>query len=382
VDTTDILEADNFFEHYRAIMSIIRGTVNVPVVLGGSGFTIFPYEIMEELEGDYGIIGEGERFSLFIEAFENHDDVSKIPGVIIRHGAVKIPEPWNGDFKRTFDGTRPHIAYYIKKGGMLNLQTKRGCAFRCIYCTYPHIEGTHLRLIPPDEVARTALKLEHAGARYFFITDSAFNCDYGHSIAVAEAFKRSGLTIPWGAFFSPTHPPDGYYETMISAGLKHVEFGTESLSDLMLRSYNKPFKVSDVFVSHERAVNAGLHVAHYLILGGPGEDPITLEETLANAMKLSKTVIFFFGGMRIYPHTELYSISVREGQIQEGQNLLTPVYYQSKLISHDKILQRINAILPERPNWVFGSGGKQIAKYIYRMHRRGSVGPLWENIIA
>src|SRR4030042_3371658 len=112
---------------------------------------------------------------------------------------------------------------------MLNLQTKRGCSYNCIYCTYPHIEGSDLRPVPAGEVADTALELERAGAKYFFITDSAFNCDYEHSAEVARAFKEKGVSIPWGAFLAPTRPPSDYYRTLCGAGMTHAEFGTEEI---------------------------------------------------------------------------------------------------------------------------------------------------------
>ncbi len=69
-----------------------------------------------------------------------------------------------------------------------------------------------MRLNSPDEVAKEARELQEKGARYLFIVDSVFNSDYVHSMAVARAFRRQGLTLPWGAFFAPTRPPDGYYK--------------------------------------------------------------------------------------------------------------------------------------------------------------------------
>ena len=210
---------------------------------------------------------------------------------------------------------------------MLNLQSKRGCCFNCIYCSYPHIEGRKHRLVEPDEVARTALELQAAGAKYFFITDSAFNSDIKHSLAVAESFKAAGVSIPWGGFFAPVRLPADYFSTLASAGLTHVEFGTESLADSVLKTYRKPFAVEDVFAAHQQALDAGLHVAHYFLMGGPGESAATITESLNNIDKLKKTVFFFFIGIRIYPQTELYDIAMREGKITSATNLLEPVFY-------------------------------------------------------
>jgi radical SAM superfamily enzyme YgiQ (UPF0313 family) len=230
-------------------------------------------------------------------------------------------------------------------------------------------------------VARNALALQAVGARYLFITDSAFNADYEHSLAVARAFKRQGLSIPWGGFFAPTTPPPDYFKEMAAAGLTHVEFGTEALCDRMLVSYRKPFRVEHVFQTHQAAVDAGLYVAHYFLLGGPAEGEDTLSETLINVDKLAKTVLFFFCGIRIYPHTALYNHAVEAGQISPSQNLLEPVFYQSEFISSQEILRRVRQHARGRMNWVIGAGGDETAGIVSRLYARGLTGPLWEYLI-
>jgi radical SAM superfamily enzyme YgiQ (UPF0313 family) len=261
---------------------------------------------------------------------------------------------------------------------MLNLQTKRGCPFRFIYCTYPHIEGKAFRFVPPEEVAETARMLQDAGARYLYITDSTFNGDYDHSLAVALAFKKAGISIPWVAFFTPTKPPADYYRILADAGLKHVEFGTEALSDPMLAAYRKPFQLEDVRLAHRRAAEAGLYIAHYLMLGGPGECESTLRETLNNTVDLGKAVYFVFNGIRIYPHTHLYDLALREGQISPSTDLLKPAFYWSSRLDREKAVDIITEHTKGRTNWLVGSGAEKTARILARMYARGRVGPLWE----
>ncbi|MFH0976908.1 MAG: lipid biosynthesis B12-binding/radical SAM protein [Spirochaetota bacterium] len=381
VDNTDTGDLKYFLDQYRNLISSIRKNSKALIVLGGSAFTIFPSEFMQALDADYGIIGEGERFGFLADALEEKKDPLEIHGVIAKNSVAKIPQPWPESIIRKFNTNNSYINYYLNKGGMLNLQTKRGCSFKCIYCTYPHIEGSSLRLFPPGEIAKTALELEKAGAKYLFITDSAFNCSYAHSTEVANAFIKAGLSIPWGAFFAPTRPPAGYYTTLAKAGLTHTEFGTESMSDTMLRSYRKPFNTADVFHAHKLALDAGLHVAHYFLFGGPGENSATLDESLANIERLSKAVFFMFCGMRIYPHTELYEIAKKEGQLTESMSLLEPVFYKSNAISSEDIIKAIEARAGGRQNWVTGSGSKKTSRLMSRMYKHGHTGPLWEHLI-
>ncbi len=381
IDNTDTRDTISFIEQYRTIIKELRKKITAPIVLGGSGFTIFPDELMSALDADYGVIGEGERFGLLIDLLEKKIYPSGRPGIITRNSPAAIPAPWDGNFKRRFRSENTNVHFYLKRGGMLNLQTKRGCSFRCVYCTYPHIEGSRLRLISPDETAETARELQDAGAKYLFITDSAFNCSYTHSTEVAKSFKRAGISIPWGAFFAPTAPPDDYYAILADAGLTHAEFGTESLSNGILANYGKPFTADDVMLSHERASGAGLHIAHYLLFGGPGETEATVFETLRSADKLAKTVFFVYCGMRIYPHTRLHEIARDEGQLNGIPDLLMPVFYNSLSITGKRIIEIVEDHSRDKPNWVIGSGGKKTARLLKRMYEHGHTGPLWEHLI-
>lgn len=45
--------------------------------------------------------------------------------------------------------------------------------------------------------------LQDAGAKYLYITDSTFNGSYDHSLKVARAFAKFGISIPWGDSLRP-----------------------------------------------------------------------------------------------------------------------------------------------------------------------------------
>lgn len=382
IDNTDTVKTQDFLADYQDIMNITRQNSQAPVILGGSGYTIFPVEFIRALQADYGVAGEGERLPALLASLENGYDISEMPGVLTKESASVSYRPWDGDVRRSFAADAGYADYYRSYGGMLNLQTKRGCPFRCGYCTYPHIEGGKMRFFAPKEVARQALALQEAGAKYIFITDSAFNASYEHSLQVAEAFRDARLTIPWGGFFAPTLPPDTYYHELARAGLTHVEFGTESLCAPMLRNLQKPFSPTDVFQAHRQARAADLHIAHYFLLGGPGENKNTLQETLNSIERLEKSVFFFFCGIRLYPHTDLYQTAINEGQISPEQNLLAPVFYRSPLISSEEIIKQVESFARGRANWLIGAGESKTTRILPRLYARGFTGPLWEYLIS
>ena len=381
IDNTDVLNCRSFLPEYQNLVSQIRKNSRARIILGGSGFTIFPVEFMQALDADYGIVGEGERLSLLLEALEKNEDVETLPGILTKGKTEIVYEPFDGTIRRWFDPASPHNRFYLAYGGMLNLQTKRGCPFHCSYCTYPHIEGGRMRFYEPREIARSARELQDAGAKYIFITDSAFNASYEHSVQVAEAFIEAGVSVPWGGFFVPTVPPAGYFKRLAEAGLTHVEFGTESLSDVVTANLRKPFSARDVFVAHREARDAGLHTAHYFLLGGPGEDKETLQATLTGIDQLEKAVFFFFCGVRIYPHTALYDVALKEGQVAEGENILPPVFYRSSEINVKEIMTMVETHANGRLNWIIGAGEAKATRILPKLYRRGFTGPLWEYLI-
>lgn len=381
IDNTDTINSRGFLSDYQDLVGKIRQNSKALLILGGSGYTIFPLEFFRALQADYGLAGEGERFADLLFALENKTDLAAIPGIITKETSSVTYRAWDGELKRDFDPQAAHTKYYLSYGGMLNLQTKRGCPFRCSYCTYPHIEGGKMRLFDPPAVARQARQLQEAGAKYIFITDSAFNASFEHSLQVARAFKAERLTVPWGGFFAPTVPPDDYYQKLADAGLSHVEFGTESMCDAMLVNLQKPFIAADIFEAHHKAVAAGLHIAHYFLLGGPGETPDTLQETLKSVDHLEKAVFFFFCGIRIYPNTALYETALSEGQISASQNLLEPVFYRSPYIADIEIIKRVEDHADGRINWLVGAGESKATRILPRLYERGHTGPLWEHLI-
>ncbi len=382
VDTSDSVNAQSFIGQYKDIMAVVKLATRAPVVIGGSAFSIFPHQFMQELGADYGIVGDGERLVQLLDVLQKGGDASALHGVIVQGPDKDVSVAfWEGTITRAFDKDRPSVGFYLKNGGILNLQTKRGCPFKCIYCTYPLIDGHGVRCFDPALIGKMARELQDAGAKFIYITDSSFNADMAHSIAVAEAFARNHVSIPWGGFFTPKHLPKDYFRRMADCGLTHVEFGTDSLCDTVLASYHKPFNLKQVFESHQMALDAGLYIAHYLIIGGPGETVQTLKETLDNADKLQRSVLFFFFRMRVYPGTELHAIALKESMAYADDVFTRQVFYQTDPMWNDVLVRTVHERSRGRSNWVTGSGGEEMEKVVARMYSRGRTGPLWEKLI-
>ena len=61
VDNAAYPRTVDYLALHREVVDVLHQVSDVPVVLGGSGFSILPQAYMQELNGDWGIVGEGER---------------------------------------------------------------------------------------------------------------------------------------------------------------------------------------------------------------------------------------------------------------------------------------------------------------------------------
>jgi len=174
--------------------------------------------------------------------------------------------------------------YYWKRSGMLNIQTKRGCPYECIYCSYPHIDGRCVRTMDPEIIAENILRAKRDyGINYLFFTDSVFNIRPEYNVRLAETLIRRGTNVAWGAYFSPRGIDAEQMRLFRASGLTHIEFGTESFCDRTLEAYGKRFTFGDVVRASRLALDNGVYYAHFLILGGYGDTREHVRETTDDA---------------------------------------------------------------------------------------------------
>lgn len=363
--------AHSYLPHYRRLVDVIRGTApGALLVLGGSAFTLMPELFLRELGADCGVAGEGEAaFIDLLDQFKRRG-IQSLRGEIRRGGAVP--------------GLRPalhllDLAGYYARGGALNVQTRRGCAFQCSYCTYPALEGTDVRLQGIEgaigDIERAARDHD---ARHFFIVDNTFNHPAEHAAAFCEQLIRRDLGVRWTAYMSPAGLKPELLHLMARAGCGSVEYGTDAASPATLAALRKPFTVTDVLLASAWARKAGIRFAHSLILGGPDETPETIRETVRVIESTQPTAVFCMLGVRVYPGTGIAQRAEREGLLLQSEIGIDPVFYISEQV-RDSLEDTARQIREAYPNWYFpGLEGERWTRFWRRRRAHGVRGPLWE----
>lgn len=374
IDDTDSTTQVSFIDTYKEIVEKIKQNFKTPLVLGGAGFSLFPEVLIEELEADYGIVGEGEKAfceladKIYARQFPSTKIFSSSEAMTAKE--IKITE------------RAPDLAgYYLSEGGMLNIQTKRGCPHKCIYCSYPILEGCHYRFREPSEVVdEISFLIKKYKMDYFSITDSVFNDKQGHYLKIAEELVRRNIYVPYMAFMRPQNFSLEEVILLKRSGLSSVEWGTDASTNTTLEGMQKDFTWSEVVHSTNIFCKSGIANAHFIIFGGPRETPQTLQEGLNNIENLNSVVIFVFTGIRILPNTPIQAHAIKENIISSNDNLLKPKYYFSPETSDSLLYEKITKSFNNRIDRIYPANKGE--DKIRAFHRLGYRGPIWDMLLS
>ena len=312
-------------------IGVLRRRCPAPIVVGGIGFSVLPREAFAFLGADYGIAGDGEEtFPRLVKALKSDrlptyptSRIDDIPGLLWRKSdgelAFNPPVPtdttqWPLPTRRLADNAR-----YTREGGMVGIETKRGCPADCIYCADPVAKGRRSRLRPPRIIVEEIRDLIAQGADVYHTCDSEFNLPGEHGRAVCEAIVEAGLgeRIRWFAYCSPV-PFDGETARLYRrAGCRGINFGTDSGSDAVLARLGRAHRRADILTAVAATKSAGMSCMLDLLLGGPGESRESLRETIELARSCGADRVGLSIGIRVYPGTPFAD------KILSAQNLVT-----------------------------------------------------------
>lgn len=354
----------------KQIVADIRALTSAPQVIGGAGFSLMPETVLNHTGADYGLAGEGEEnWPALLEALAAG---RAEPGLWARAGAGA----------RQLSAYEPSLVRrYADQGGLIGVQTKRGCPLRCLYCSYPLLEGRRVRPRPVEEVLddlkALAALVEHP---HIAFADAVFNDPAGHWRELLAAMASAELKLSWTAFFQPAELEAGDFRLMKASGVSGLEFGTDGASDATLRGLNKNFDFGLVRRLQRQCHENEIPAAHYLIFGGPGENPATVEEGIANINGLEGCVAFISTGLSIYPGTPLAELARQEGLIAADQDWRKPIFYYSPNIEPDNLDRRLSQAFGSRRDRLYPPCAA--ARRTEALRRMGYRGILWDTLIG
>jgi radical SAM superfamily enzyme YgiQ (UPF0313 family) len=369
IDNSDLIALQHYTPEAVAILGTLRAAAPAArVIAGGAAFGVAPEALFDTLGVDFAVAGDGERATVaLLDALAAGRAPGAIPGVVQRGDTGVTLTPPGGD--ADLDALPPahmhrwlDLRSYERRGGTVPIQTKRGCVFKCIYCTYLNVEGWGYRLRDPDLVAAEMEELHReAGVRHFEFVDSTFNAPPRHAMDVCDAIMRRRLKVHLDTTnFTPAAAPAELLALMRRAGFRWLGITAESASDSVLARLQKGFDAAQVQAVAERVEAAGIGVLWIFLVGGPGETPATLEETLrfAAARLARGDAVYLTVGLRIYPGTTLHTIARDEGVVATADPLLVPKFYFSRELGFEATVARLRAFAAAHPRFMFSADSR------------------------
>lgn len=327
----------------------LRKRSGATFILGGSGFSIYPGALLEYLGIDIGIVGEAdESFPALLANLDENLSLTDLPGIVFRsddlHKASaaspikKLCLPF-ADVDRfiSFDPYKARGAYPV--------QTKRGCSHKCIYCTYPLIEGSNYKIRDAKEVAgEIELAYRRLGNITFEFVDSTFNDPPGHAESICREIIKKGIRPRLRTMgINPANSGIELFDLMMKAGFSQIDCTPDSASPKMLKNLRKNFTLKQLIKTADLIKENNLPTMWFFIFGGPGENEKTFAETFDFIDRYinPEDMVHMTTGLRIYPGTSLHRTALREGIIKRDDNLLEPQFYISTELGIDKLAAMI-----------------------------------------
>jgi len=358
IDNVTMRKSKWYIEEVKhLIIDPIKSTYEVPIIVGGSGFSIAPTEILKYFNVDYGIIGEAENtLCELLQELDNKSISIDIDGVILKDEEKDIVRIFKEKelelVKSNIDQLIEFEPYSIR--GNYPIQTKRGCIHKCIYCSYPNIEGNVYRLRKVSEIVD---EIEDVSNRMSNITfefvDSTFNSPLNHAIEICKEIINRKLKVKLRTMgVNPGEVTEELIQLMKLAGFEQIDCTPDSASGEMLKSYKKNFNIDKLIECAQIIRKYNMPTMWFFMMGAPNESEETILETFdfIDEFIFEEDMVHITEGIRIIPKTELFEIALKENVISKSQNVIEPMFYVNPKLGKENLTRILDQEIAKRNN--------------------------------
>jgi anaerobic magnesium-protoporphyrin IX monomethyl ester cyclase len=360
VDTTQFRDPFVYLKTLQPTLDLVKRLAPSAIrIIGGSGFSVHAEAIMQRfpdlqigipLEGDLVFPELLKQLHYSRNTEDSHcerSEATSVAGIYIRKeknihytGPASLPgkNHWSEPRWDLWDPKQ-----YIHESATIGIQTKRGCALSCVYCTYGYLNGKCYRFREPLQVVDEIQKLwEKFGVPEFMFVDSVFNFPRDHAEAICHELIRRELPVRWSAWLHEKYLNRDFLELMVDAGCYEVSFSPDGYTDSTLKSLGKGMTKADVQRGYELVKEfPRLRVGYNFFINPPGQTSGGFLSLMGFFLKARWQLRgrwngFLLGKIRIEPHTVIYDQALEEGSLRpdinllpESESQLLSMFYQS-----------------------------------------------------
>ncbi|MFQ5822035.1 MAG: B12-binding domain-containing radical SAM protein [Candidatus Heimdallarchaeota archaeon] len=334
------VERGQSFKLTKLVKKILPTT---KIIIGGHHATAFPEHMFKLAYADAVAIGEGEITTVELaKAILNGGNPGEIRGIAYQQDEkVIITQP--RDFIADLDvipfpdyddfDLDKYLGLPEVRARAAAVTTSRGCPYRCIFCSASKFWNRKWRARSAENVVDEIewLYTDHK-VRAFMFFDDNFTVSKERAIQICRRILERGLHISWVACSHVNQVDEELLGWMKEAGCYRIDYGVESGSPKVLRNIKKGQTTEQIEKAFRLTHKAGIKPRAYLMVGNPGEDEVTIEETVALMRKIKPLNARSGQILWVLPDTEIYELARSNGLISDEYWLRNDsmVYYTAE----------------------------------------------------
>jgi len=265
----------------------------IMVISGGGLASSVPHLLFERTMVDVVVIGEGENTILEVAEVRS---LEEIPGIWFRKNGLIQKNP-SRSLIENLDAI-PFPAYelllmekYLKNPiwgfgkRSINLITSRGCPFECTYCYHVFGKGSYRTRSPKNIIDEVRFVRKKYNVDFVAFVDDNMMSNRDRLLEFLPLIKEE--KISWGCHGRVDAVDKKVICYMKKAGCIWIGYGIESGSQKILQIMNRKTTLAKIEKAIALTNEAGIYANASYIFGYPGEDKITIRETINLIKKLN-----------------------------------------------------------------------------------------------
>ncbi len=244
-------------ERTKELIAVIRELSDLPITIGGFGFSILPRDIMNYVRPDLGVVGGPDDF---FDRFEKilqgaYEGIANLvyyqDGRLFANPRVFYPPFPNAEYTPTairqmmdFYTAHPEPGFY---GAPLEIM--RGCNHTCSFCSEPFVAGRQVRYRDLSAIMRDIDLLARHGVTKLYLISSELNPENNQFVLrLADrihAFNERQLAECRITWFGANHLLKfnfDEYERLYRSGFTGGWFDVSALDDQNARAIRTPYR--------------------------------------------------------------------------------------------------------------------------------------------
>lgn len=295
---------------------------HVPIIWGGIHPSALPEQTIANENVDVVVRGEGElTLSELVKKIDSGLPLDEVKGITYKDKKGNIRSNPDREFldmnEIPYDlpynllKLEEYESFKLKN---FDIQTSRGCPYRCTYCFNAFFNKSKYRF---KKAERVLDEMEHLvnkfGIKHFSFIDDEFILSKNRVEKICRGIIERKIDITWNAICRADvfmNYDQNLTNLVKKSGCETLSFGVETTSPKLMQLVQKDTNPETILAAARKAKELGITSGYLFMCGFPTETLEDLQITMGFIDKIKEIeprALFLFAIYTPYPGTELYN---------------------------------------------------------------------------